>query len=55
MPKPGGPGHLRFSVPIQLKRRGVEAKLVMHAGGQPSYNPDAKLIAVLAECSALDL
>ena len=39
----------RFSVPIQLKRRGVEAKLVMHAGGQPSYNPDAKLIAVLAD------
>ena len=38
-----------FSVPIHLKRRGVEAKLVMQAGGQPSHKPDAKLIAVLAD------
>jgi hypothetical protein len=29
-----------FSVPVQLKRRGVEAKLVMHAGGQPSHKPE---------------
>jgi site-specific DNA recombinase len=40
---------LAFSVPIQLKRRGVEAKLVMHADGQPSHKPNAKLIAVLAD------
>ena len=38
-----------FSVPIQLKRRGVEAKLVMQASGQPSHKPDAKLITVLAD------
>jgi site-specific DNA recombinase len=38
-----------FTVPIQLKRRGVEAKLVMHAGSEPLYKPDAKLITVLAD------
>src|SRR5215469_2612895 len=38
-----------FSVPIQLKRRGVEAKLVMQTGGQPSHKPNAKLIGVLAD------
>ena len=29
-----------FSVSVQLKRRGVEAKLVMHARGQPSHKPE---------------
>jgi hypothetical protein len=43
------PERFGFSVPVQLKRRGVEAKLVMQAGGQPSHKPDAKLIAVLAD------
>ena len=38
-----------FSVPIQLKRRGVEAKLVMQAGDDRSYKPDSRLVAVLAD------
>jgi site-specific DNA recombinase len=36
-------------IPIQLKRRGVEAKLVMEAERAPPASPDEKLIAVLAD------
>lgn len=36
-------------VPIQLKRRGVEAKLVMKAAGDQSSPPDAKLVTLLAD------
>jgi site-specific DNA recombinase len=35
-------------VPIQLRRRGVEAKLVMKAAGDRSSPPDAKLVTLLA-------
>jgi site-specific DNA recombinase len=40
---------ISFSVPAQLKRRGVEAKLVMQAGDDRSYKPDSRLVAVLAD------
>ncbi len=36
-------------VPIQLKRRGVEAKLVMQAARGRSSLPDAKLVTVIAD------
>jgi hypothetical protein len=36
-------------VPVQLRRRGVEAKLVMAAEPGQSRRPDAKLVALLAE------
>ena len=38
-----------FSVPIQLQRRGVEAKLVMQFGGERSSKPDTRLVAVVAD------
>jgi DNA invertase Pin-like site-specific DNA recombinase len=42
-------GLFELAVPIQLKRRGVEAKLVMKVAGDRSSPPDAKLITVLAD------
>jgi site-specific DNA recombinase len=36
-------------VPVQLKRRGVEAKLVMLAAGGPAPVPDAALVTLLAD------
>ena len=42
-------GNCIIGLPIQLKRRGVEAKLVLaSAQGQPS-TPDARLLALLAD------
>jgi site-specific DNA recombinase len=35
--------------PIQLQRRGVEAKLVMQFGGDRLPKPDARLVAVIAD------
>ena len=34
---------------MQLKRRGVEAKLVMKAAGNRSSLPDTKLVAIFAD------
>jgi hypothetical protein len=42
-------GSFGLVVPVHLKRRGVEAKLVMTAAHGRSSRPDDKLIAVLAE------
>jgi site-specific DNA recombinase len=42
-------GLFELVVPIQLKRRGVEAKLVMKAAGDRSSPPDAKLVTLLAD------
>ena len=42
-------GLFELIVPIQLKRRGVETKLVMKATGDRSSPPDAKLITLLAD------
>jgi site-specific DNA recombinase len=38
-----------LSIPIQLKRRGVEAKLVMRAAGNRCAPPDAKLVTAIAD------
>ena len=38
-----------FTLPIQLRRRGVEAKLVMRAAGELRASPDHKLITVFAD------
>ena len=43
------PGAVRFSVAIQLQRRGVEAKLVMQFAGDRSSKPDTRLVAVDAD------
>ena len=45
----GTEGLFRLVVPIQLKRRGVEAKLVMQAGSGRLSVPDAKLVALIAD------
>jgi hypothetical protein len=50
----GGPpiraeGAFNLITPIQLKRRGVEAKLVMRSAAEQSALPDPKLVAVLAD------
>jgi len=42
-------GLFELIVPIQLQRRGVEAKLVMKAAGDRSSPPDLKLVTVLAD------
>jgi site-specific DNA recombinase len=42
-------GLFELIVPIQLKRRGVEAKLMMKAAGDRSSLPDAKLVTLLAD------
>ncbi len=44
---PDGP--VGLVVPIQLKRRGVEAKLVLQAAGSRSSPPDAKLVTLIAD------
>ena len=38
-----------FAIPIQLRRRGVEAKLVMTAGGNRCPPADKKLVTLIAE------
>ena len=42
-------GLFNLLIPFQLKRRGVEAKLVMEAAPGSSPPPDAKLVCVLAD------
>jgi DNA invertase Pin-like site-specific DNA recombinase len=42
-------GHFNLILPIQLRRRGIEAKLVIHAPSCRSSSPDAKLIQLLAD------
>src|SRR5262249_29597077 len=53
MPEPGTAdgvhGLFSLAAPIQLKRRGVEAKLVLQAPSSKPPAPDAKLIALLAD------
>jgi site-specific DNA recombinase len=50
MPKPLGiPSSRQLLCPIQLKRRGVEAKLVMQSSDDQSYKPDSRIVAVLAD------
>lgn len=39
-------GLFTIAVPVQLKRRGVEAKIVMRTAGIKSPQPDSKLIAL---------
>src|SRR5262245_51602224 len=38
-----------LAIPMQLKRRGVEAKLVIQAAGDRSAPPDANLVALIAD------
>jgi site-specific DNA recombinase len=45
----GSEGFLDLVVPIQLKRRGVEAKLVMQTVGERASPPDTTLVALLAD------
>jgi len=40
---------IRFGLPIQLRRRGVEAKLVIQPAHRQSGAPDPKLVALLAD------
>ena len=40
---------IRFVLPIQLRRRGVEAKLVIQPAHRQSSAPDPKLVALLAD------
>ena len=42
-------GYFNLAVPIQLRRRGIEAKLVIHDPSSRSSSPDAKLIQLLAD------
>jgi hypothetical protein len=42
-------GLFELILPIQLKRRGVEAKLVMKAAGNRSPIPDTKLVTLFAD------
>jgi hypothetical protein len=39
----------RFIVPIQLKRRGIEAKLVKQTADARPSSPDMKVVALLAD------
>jgi site-specific DNA recombinase len=51
----GSEGLFDLVVPIQLRRRGVEAKLVMLAAGPRPSPPDAKLLALLGDaCRWID-
>jgi hypothetical protein len=45
----GANGTLRFLIPIELKRRGVESKLVMRASSGSPTRRDAKLVSPLAD------
>ena len=45
----GANSALKFVMPIELRRRGVESKLVMQSASVVSNRPDAKLVSLLAD------